>query len=102
MEKREVESLEKERRRLMENETLKGPLTIKGLRKLREDWREVVGKDKAVCVTLELWRFQESAIKEVVESIDVWWSDCHSTQHFSSLREANEYLENARKEKTNG
>ena len=84
----------------MESKILKGPLTIKELRKLREDWKEVVGKDRAVCVTLELWHYQEDAGNKVVESVDVWWAGCHSTQNFSSLREANEYLKKIRKEET--
>ena len=86
----------------MENKVLKGPLTIKGLRKLREDWKKVVGPNKAVCVTLELWHYQNDAGNHIHEAIGVWWTDCHGTQYFNSLREANKYLENARKEKTDG
>ena len=69
-------------------------ITIKGLRRLREAYKDFLGAEKGVCVSLELWNHHSGDIGEVIE---VWWDDCGGELHFGSMKDAYERLEKMKK-----
>jgi len=71
-------------------------ITIKGLRRLREAYKDFLGSKVAVSVKLDLWDHIGANIEE---NIDIWWADCEAHVYFQSMKEAYEHLNKLKKEK---
>lgn len=69
-------------------------ITIKGLRRLREAYKNFLGAEKGVSVDLTLWNHIS---RDIIEHISIWWSDCHQTAEFQSIKEAYEHLNKLKK-----
>lgn len=76
---------------------LRSDITIKDLRQLREAYRNLLGDELTVCITIDLWHFQEAIGGETEEVLVIWWSNSSDTREFYSLEEAYEYLEKMKK-----
>ena len=69
-------------------------ITIKGLRRLREAYKDFLGAKVAVSVELDLWNHSHSGIEE---KIVIWDSVDH--EDFQSMKDAYEHLNKLKKEK---
>ena len=74
-------------------------ITIKGLRRLREAYKDFFGSKIAVSVDMELFHH---IYRDIEEKLTIWWSGCKSVIHFLSTKEAHEHLNKLKKEKANG
>lgn len=71
-------------------------ITIKGLRRLREAYKNFLGAKAPVAVHLVLWNHFRGGIDEQIE---VWDGVLEKHAYFQSMKEAYEYLNKLKKEK---
>ena len=81
------------------DKTLPDNITISGLRRLRESYKNFLGSKAAVSIDLILW---DHISADINENIVAWWTGCARNVVFQSLTEAREHLNKLKKEKSDG
>ena len=85
----------------MEEELVPNNVTLAGLRGLLRIARKNVPEKEVVCVELALWHFDgpPTGTGAIREEIGIWKSGTgEGTSHFSSIKEAREYIEGWKEE----
>ena len=84
----------------MEKRRVPNNVTLAGLRRLLEATKKRTGKKASVCITLDLWHYEDKTIggDEVRERIGVYDSRTKGgTSYFLSLKEAYNYIKTLEK-----